>query len=64
MAGPLMSLTNRFWLRINKVGCNWNRQVEEPVGGAGFRIASVERIKFYSTAAPATFPYLLIKAEK
>ncbi len=64
MAGPLMSLTNRLWLRINKVGCNWNRHIEEPVRGAGFRLVTVERIKFYSTAAPATFPYLLIKAEK
>ncbi len=64
MAGPLMSLTNPLWLWINKVGCNWNRHVEEPVRGAGFKIASVERIKFYSTAAPATFPYLLIKAQK
>jgi SAM-dependent methyltransferase len=64
MAGQLMSLTNPLWLWINKVGCNWNRHVEEPVRGAGFRIASMERIKFYSTAAPATFPYLLIKAEK
>ncbi len=64
MAGRLMGLANPLWLWINKVGCNWNRQVEEPVRDAGFRIASVERIKFYSTAAPATFPYLLIKAEK
>lgn len=64
MAGPLMGLTNPLWLLINKVGCNWNRHVEEPVRGAGFRIESVERIKFYSTAAPATFLHLLIKAEK
>ena len=64
IAGPLMNLTNPLWIWINKVGCNWNRSVEEPVLGAGFRIASVERIKFYSTAAPATFPYVLIKAEK
>jgi ubiquinone/menaquinone biosynthesis C-methylase UbiE len=63
MAGPLMSLTNPLWLRINKVGCNWNRHIEEPVHGAGFQIMSVEHIKLYSTAAPATFPHLLIKAE-
>ena len=64
LAGALMSLTNPIWLWINKVGCNWNRHVEAPVRGAGFRIVSVERLKFYSTAAPATFPYLLITAEK
>jgi len=64
MAGPLMSLTNPLWLWINKVGCNWNRHVEQPVRDAGFGVASVERIKLYSTAAPATFTHLLIKAEK
>lgn len=57
-------LTNPLWLRINKVGCNWNRRVEGPVREAGFRIASMERHKVYSPSAPTAWPYLLIKAAK
>ncbi len=64
MAGPLMDLTNPLWLRINKVGCNWNRRVEGPVREAGFRIASMESHKVYSPSAPMAWPYLLIKAAK
>lgn len=64
LAGPLMNLTNPLWLWINKMGCNWNRQIDGPVRSAGFRVTSVKRLKFYSAAAPATFPYLLINAKK
>lgn len=63
LAGPMMDLTNPFWLRVNKVGCNWNRKTEASVRDAGFEIASVEPHKIYSKAAPAVFPGRLIKGE-
>lgn len=49
---------------VVEVGCNWNRRVEAPVREAGFRITAVEGHKIYSTASPAAFPLLLIKAER
>ena len=62
LAGPLMDLLNPMWLRINKVGCNWNRRNFEAVKDAGFTIASTATFKLYSPAAPTAWPYRLIKA--
>jgi hypothetical protein len=62
LAGPLMDLLNPTWLRINKVGCNWNRRTFEAVRDAGFTIASTKTFKLYSPAAPTAFPYRLIEA--
>lgn len=64
LAGPLMDVSNPLWLRINKIGCNWNRQTVEAVKASGFSIRSIEPYKIYSQAAPATFPIRLIKAER
>ncbi len=64
LAGPLMNLSNPLWLRINKVGCNWNRRIVEAVRDAGFAIASVQNHKLYSPAAPSPFPLRLIMAKK
>lgn len=64
LAGPLMKLSNPIWLRINKMGCNWNRDIVKLVQEAGFTILSVDPYKIYSTAVPATFPLRLIKAER
>ncbi len=64
LAGPLMNLLNPMWLRINKVGCNWNRRSVEAVRDAGFKIASLEDYKVFSPASPAAFPLRLIKAER
>ncbi len=63
-AGLLMDLSNPLWLRINKVGCNWNRQSVQAVRDAGFGIDSIKEYKLYSPASPAAFPGRLIKAEK
>jgi ubiquinone/menaquinone biosynthesis C-methylase UbiE len=60
--GVLMDMLNPVWLRINKVGCNWNRRPVEAVRDAGFQIDDVEPHKFFSPAAPATMPLRLIKA--
>ena len=64
LAGPLMDLLNPLWLRINKMGCNWNRKTVHSVRGAGFTILSIESYKIYSKATPAVFPGRLIKAER
>lgn len=63
-AGPLMHWLNPLWLKVNKVGCHWNRKTVEDVKSAGFQIKSVEPYKVYSKAAPATFPLRIIKADK
>ncbi len=64
LAGPFMSLFNPLWLKINKMGCNWDRRTVENVRAAGFNIHSVEPYKIYSKATPAVFPGRLIKAER
>lgn len=62
--GPLMDLLNPMWLRINKVGCNWNRRAVEAVREADFQIVSIEEYKLWSPASPAPLPGRLIRAEK
>ncbi len=64
LAGPFMNLFNPLWLRVNKMGCNWNRRTVEDVQNAGFVIKSVEPYKIYSPAAPAVFPCRVIKADR
>ncbi len=63
LAGPVMDLFNPMWLRINKLGCNWNRKTVEEVETAGYFIRSVEPFKIYTSASPAIFPVRIIKAE-
>ncbi len=62
--GLLMDLFNPLWLRLNKMGCNWNRRSVEAVRDAGFRITSIENYKLFSPASPAAFPLRLIQAER
>ncbi|MCK5512455.1 MAG: class I SAM-dependent methyltransferase [Thermodesulfovibrionia bacterium] len=64
LAGPMMDLFNPIWLRINKIGCNWNRKTVEDVQNAGFKIRSIEPYKIYSKDSPAAFPIRIIKAER
>jgi ubiquinone/menaquinone biosynthesis C-methylase UbiE len=64
LAGPLMNLSNPLWLRVNNVGCNWNRKTVEDVRTAGFTIRSVKPYKFFSKASPASSPGRLIRAER
>ena len=63
LAGPIMDLLNPAWLRINKMGCNWNRRTVEKVKAAGLVIRSLEPYKIYSKASPAAFPLRIIRAE-
>ncbi len=58
----MLDILNPMWLRINKIGCNWNRRTVEAVQEAGFNIQRVDSHKIYSQHAPATFPLRIIKA--
>ena len=64
LAGPLLDLLNPLWLRINKVGCNWDRKTVGYVHDAGFIVFSIEPYKIYSKASPVVFPIRIIKAER
>jgi ubiquinone/menaquinone biosynthesis C-methylase UbiE len=64
MAGVLMDVFNPVWLRLNQMGCHWNRRTVESVGRAGFRIESVTDYKLFHPALPAAFPWRLVKATK
>ncbi len=64
LAGPLLDIFNPIWIRLNDVGCNWNRKTVETVRQAGFTIHSIENHKIYSKTVPATFPLRVIKAEQ
>jgi ubiquinone/menaquinone biosynthesis C-methylase UbiE len=63
LAGIMMDLLNPTWLRINKIGCNWNRRTVNEVKAAGFNIRSLKSHKIYSKAMPVAFPLRIIKAE-
>jgi len=64
LTGSILDLLNPIWLRINKIGCHWNRRTEGDVKTAGFIIRSQKPYKIYSKAAPAAFPIRIIKAER
>ena len=61
LAGPMMDLLNPLWLRLNEMGCNWNRRTVEEVRAAGFVIRSLEPHKIYSKASAVAFPLRIIK---
>lgn len=61
-AGFLMDLLNPLWLRLNKMGCHWNRRTIDAVRSAGFDIASVRSYSIASPACPILAPGRLIRA--
>jgi ubiquinone/menaquinone biosynthesis C-methylase UbiE len=63
-AGFLMDLLNPLWLRLNKMGCHWNRRTIDAVRSAGFDITSVRDYSIVSPASPALVPGRLIMARK
>ncbi len=64
LAGPLLDLLNPLWLRINKIGCNWNRKTVDYVHSADLTILSIEPYKIYSKSTPAVFTIRIIKAKR
>jgi SAM-dependent methyltransferase len=63
LAGPLMDLMNPVWLRLNKMGCNWNRRTVNEVKAAGLQIVELNKYNIYSRAMPAAYPLRVIKAK-
>ena len=63
VAGFLMDVTNRSWLRLNKQGCRWNRNPIGEIETAGFQIDDVMAFKRFDTVMPA-FPMRRVKAHK
>ena len=63
VAGLLMDVANPLWLRLNKQGCNWNRQPLSLIEAADFRLDGVRAFQRFDTVIPA-FPMRLIRAHK
>ena len=63
LAGPLMHVSNPIWVRINRMGCSWNRRTVESVREAGFTIRSIAQFKIFSKAVAFTGPGRIIKAD-
>jgi len=63
IAGLLMDATNPVWLRLNRQGCNWNRQPLPQIKTAGFQVDDVRAFKRFDTLHPA-FPIQRIRAHK
>ena len=63
LAGPLMDLLNPVWLRLNKMGSDWNRRTINEVKAAGLQIVELNKYKIYSRAMPAAYPLRVIRAK-
>jgi SAM-dependent methyltransferase len=63
IAGPLMDIANPLWLRLNRQGCNWNRDPIASIERAGFRLDDVRAFQRFDTIIPA-FPMRRIRAHK
>jgi ubiquinone/menaquinone biosynthesis C-methylase UbiE len=63
LAGLLMDAGNPLWLRLNKQGCNWNRDPVEAMAQVGFVVDGVYSFKTFETMLPA-FPMIRVEAHK
>jgi ubiquinone/menaquinone biosynthesis C-methylase UbiE len=63
LAGLLMDASNPLWLRLNRQGCNWNRDPLEAMPETGFVVDNVYPFKTYETLNPA-FPMIRVEAHK
>jgi ubiquinone/menaquinone biosynthesis C-methylase UbiE len=63
IAGLLMDITNPLWLKLNKQGCNWNRNPLDAMRSAGFAIDDVQAFQRFDTCLPA-FPMRRVRAHK
>jgi ubiquinone/menaquinone biosynthesis C-methylase UbiE len=63
LAGLLMDAGNPLWLRLNKQGCNWNRDPREEMARVGFVVDEVYPFKTFETMLPA-FPMIRVEAHK
>lgn len=63
VGGALMDLMNPLWLKLNKQGCNWNRNPLAVIGSAGIVIEELRPFQRFDTAIPA-FPMLRIRGHR
>jgi ubiquinone/menaquinone biosynthesis C-methylase UbiE len=61
--GFLMDLANPLWRRLNRQGCNWNRNPIGDIEAVGFVMDDVMAFKRFDTVMPA-FPMRRVKATK
>jgi ubiquinone/menaquinone biosynthesis C-methylase UbiE len=53
MSGALMDLANPMWLKLNKQGCNWNRDPLPVIREQGLVIDDVKEFQRFDTIVPA-----------
>jgi ubiquinone/menaquinone biosynthesis C-methylase UbiE len=63
VAGALMDLMNTLWLKLNKQGCNWNRNPVAAIRESGFVVDDVTEFQRFDTVVPA-FPMRQIRAHR
>jgi len=63
VGGVLMDLTNPLWLKLNKQGCNWNRNPLAVIEKSGMVIDEVKAFQRFGTPLPA-FPMRRIRAHR
>jgi ubiquinone/menaquinone biosynthesis C-methylase UbiE len=63
VGGALMDLMNPFWLKLNKQGCNWNRNPLAIIGQGGIVIDEVKAFQRFDTPMPA-FPMRSIRGHR
>ena len=63
VGGALMDLMNPFWLKLNKQGCNWNRNPLAAIRASGVVIDEVKPFQRFDTVVPA-FPMVRIRGHR
>jgi SAM-dependent methyltransferase len=63
VGGALMDVMNPFWLKLNKQGCNWNRNPLAIIEKGGIVIDEVKAFQRFDTALPA-FPMRRIRGHR
>jgi len=63
-SGVLMDPPDPLRLRLDRIGCHWNRRIVDESRNAGFDILAIREETIVSPAAPALLPGRLIKGRK
>ena len=63
VSGALMDLMNPVWLKLNKQGCNWNRNPLAAIAASGIVIDDLKPFQRFDTVIPA-FPMLRIRGHR
>jgi SAM-dependent methyltransferase len=63
IGGRLMDVTNPLWHRLNRQGCNWNRDPVPAMKATGFAVDDLQAFQRFDTSLPA-FSMQRIRAHK